>query len=110
MTLGQIGITIPELERKSIQYRRTLLTIIKEAGAGHTGGDLSCIDILNVLYNQTLNVTPATFKDPARDRYIHSKHSTQFSLIRVFILKRNWKPLIPINPILLDTLRKRSMV
>ncbi len=73
---GQI--TIPELERKSILYRKTILTIIKRANAGHTGGDLSCIDILNVLYNHTLNVSPDTFNDPARDRYIHSKgHSAE---------------------------------
>jgi len=71
-------LTIPELQRKSIEYRRTILSIIKNADAGHTGGDLSCIDILNVLYNYTLNVSPAAFADPNRDRYIHSKgHSTE---------------------------------
>ena len=70
--------TFPELQRKSIQYRKTILTIIKNAGAGHTGGDLSCTDILNVLYNHTLNVSPATFTDPNRDRYIQSKgHSVE---------------------------------
>lgn len=69
---------VSELERKSILYRKTILSIIKQAGAGHTGGDLSCIDILNVLYNHTLNLTPETFNDPDRDRYIHSKgHSTE---------------------------------
>lgn len=70
--------TIPDLEQKSIQYRRTILSIIKDANAGHTGGDLSCIDILNVLYNNILTVTPATFTDPDRDRYIQSKgHSVE---------------------------------
>ena len=67
-----------ELALKSVRYRRTVLRIIKEAGAGHTGGSLSCIDILNVLYNNVLNVSPAAFADPARDRYIHSKgHSVE---------------------------------
>ncbi len=67
-----------ELRRKSIAYRKTLLTIIKEAGAGHTGGSLSCIDILNVLYNRVLRVSPETFADPDRDRYIQSKgHSVE---------------------------------
>jgi transketolase len=48
------------------------------AGAGHTGGSLSCVDILNVLYNRILNVTPKTFNDPGRDRYIQSKgHSVE---------------------------------
>lgn len=72
------NVTDLELKIKSIQYRRKLLMHIKKAGAGHTGGDLSCIDILNVLYNRTLNVSPATFDDPRRDRYIQSKgHSVE---------------------------------
>jgi transketolase len=67
-----------ELSRKSIEYRKTILTIIKQANAGHTGGSLSCIDILNVLYNQVMNVTPATIDSPDRDRYVHSKgHSVE---------------------------------
>ena len=67
-----------ELALTSVRYRRTVLRIIKEAGAGHTGGSLSCIDILNVLYNDVLNVSPGTIADPARDRYIHSKgHSVE---------------------------------
>lgn len=61
------------LPLKSLLYRRRLLEIIKQAGAGHTGGGLSCIDILNVLYNSVLNVTPATFSDPGHDRYVQSK-------------------------------------
>lgn len=67
-----------ELKIKSIHYRIKLLKYIKQAGAGHTGGDLSCIDILNVLYNRVLNVSPETFEDPGRDRYIQSKgHSVE---------------------------------
>lgn len=67
-----------ELRLKSFQYRRDLLRIIFHAGAGHTGGSLSCVDILNVLYNRVLHVSPATFNDPCRDRYIQSKgHSVE---------------------------------
>jgi transketolase len=61
------------LPLKSLRYRRKILEIIKHAGAGHTGGGLSCIDILNVLYNRILRVSPANFTDPRRDRYIQSK-------------------------------------
>ena len=69
---------IRELEQKSIQYRKTILRIIKRANAGHIGGSLSCVDILNVLYNLVLNVSPETIHSPDRDRYIHSKgHSSQ---------------------------------
>lgn len=67
-----------ELARKSLHYRRNVLRWIKHAGAGHTGGSLSCVDILNVLYNRILRVSPATAKDPKRDRYIQSKgHSVE---------------------------------
>jgi transketolase len=67
-----------QLQLKSIQYRRDLLTYIYHAGAGHTGGSLSCVDILNVLYNRVLRVSPETFSDPNRDRYIQSKgHSVE---------------------------------
>lgn len=71
-------LTDHELKLKSIQYRRKLLKFIKAADAGHTGGDLSCIDILNVLYNRVLDVSPDTFTSPDRDRYIQSKgHSAE---------------------------------
>jgi transketolase len=62
-----------ELQQKSIKYRLALLKYIKIAKAGHTGGDLSCIDILNVLYNDVLNILPENFSDAGRDRYIQSK-------------------------------------
>ena len=71
-------LSTPQLTRKSWEYRRSLLRCIKHAGAGHTGGSLSCLDILNVLYNRVLRITPATRLDPRRDRYIQSKgHSVE---------------------------------
>jgi transketolase len=70
--------TDDELTLKSIRYRRDLLRYIYHAGAGHTGGSLSCVDILNVLYNRVLRLSPETFADPSRDRYIQSKgHSVE---------------------------------
>jgi transketolase len=62
-----------DLKLKSAQYRKAVLRLIKACGAGHTGGDLSCIDILNVLYNHILRVTPETFHSRDRDYYIQSK-------------------------------------
>ncbi|MBN1466986.1 transketolase [candidate division KSB1 bacterium] len=67
-----------ELAQKSIAYRKKILYYIKKANAGHTGGDLSCIDIINVLYNRVMNVSPRNLHDPQRDRYIQSKgHSVE---------------------------------
>ena len=70
--------TDKELRIKSIQYRMALLKYIMRAKAGHTGGSLSCVDILNVLYNRILHVSPEAFHDPMRDRYVQSKgHSVE---------------------------------
>ncbi len=65
--------TIKELKIQSIQYRKKILQYIVGANAGHTGGSLSCIDILNVLYNRVMNVSPENFGSQERDRYIQSK-------------------------------------
>ena len=62
-----------ELQLKAVSLRRAMLQLIYNAGAGHTGGGLSCMDILNVLYNRVLNVSPETFTSPTRDRYVQSK-------------------------------------
>lgn len=70
--------TTKELQKKSIEYRKNILKYIMKANAGHTGGSLSCTDILNVLYNGILNVSPENFSSPDRDRYIQSKgHSVE---------------------------------
>ncbi len=67
-----------ELRSNRSNIAATCSRIIFHAGAGHTGGSLSCVDILNVLYNRVLRVSPETFDDPHRDRYIQSKgHSVE---------------------------------
>ncbi len=65
--------TTKDLKSRSVIYRKKILKYIKLANAGHTGGSLSCIDILNVLYNKVLNVSPGNFSSADRDRYIQSK-------------------------------------
>jgi transketolase len=65
--------TTKELKQRSLIYRKKILQYIVNAKAGHTGGSLSCTDILNVLYNEVLNVSPENFSSPDRDRYIQSK-------------------------------------
>lgn len=65
--------TTKELKLKSIEYRKKILKYIVGANAGHTGGSLSSTDILNVLYNEVLNVSPENFSSPDRHRYVQSK-------------------------------------
>ncbi len=62
-----------DLILRSFALRRRLLRVIHTAGAGHTGGGLSCLDILSVLYHRVLHVSPETADHPGRDRYVQSK-------------------------------------
>jgi transketolase len=62
-----------DLSEKSKIYRRKILKYIYNAKAGHTGGSLSIIDILNVLYNRIMNINPENWDSKTRDRYVQSK-------------------------------------
>lgn len=85
-----------ELALKSAHCRQSLLRAIKHAGAGHTGGSLSCLDILNVLYNRVLRVSPETFDRPDRDRYIQSKgHSVE--ALYVVLADRGFFPAVELE-------------
>jgi transketolase len=67
-----------ELRLRSVRLRKHVLQTIAAAGAGHTGGDLSCLDILAVLYGGVLRVSPEAVSDPDRDRFVMSKgHSVE---------------------------------
>ena len=65
--------TNKELKLKSVLLRKNVLKYIYKAKAGHTGGSLSCLDILIVLYNRVLKIDPGDPLNPDRDRYIQSK-------------------------------------
>lgn len=55
------------------KIRLRILEIIYKAKAGHTGGDLSSLNVLTALYLHVLNVDPANPKKPDRDRFVMSK-------------------------------------
>lgn len=70
--------TVNSLQRKAISIRKRTLQMIFEAKHGHTGGSLSCVDILVALYFDVLRYNPSDPKDPDRDRFIMSKgHSVE---------------------------------
>lgn len=62
-----------ELYLKSEINRKRLMEIVFKAKAGHIGGDLSCLNVLTVLYNAVMNINPLNLKDPDRDRFVMSK-------------------------------------
>jgi transketolase len=65
--------TADEVRAAARAIRRRNLEIVRSAGLGHIGGDLSAADILATLYFSVLNVDPQRPDDPERDRYIQSK-------------------------------------
>ena len=66
------------LKKKAAQIRTDLLKMIYEAKTGHTGGSLSCTDILTVLYYSVMKINPSNPSWEERDRFILSKgHSVE---------------------------------
>jgi len=62
-----------QLTLQSEMSRRRLMEIIYKAGAGHTGGDLSCLNVMTALYFNIMNVDPEQPKMDGRDRFVLSK-------------------------------------
>ncbi len=71
-------IQIDTIHNISKDIRIKLLHMIYNAKSGHTGGSLSCVDILATLYFRILRYDSAHPDDPNRDRFILSKgHSVE---------------------------------
>jgi transketolase len=71
MYMGSINVLAAKL-------RADTLRIIRNAGGGHIGGDLSVIDILIELYFRQMNISPENREDPERDLFVLSKgHSIE---------------------------------
>jgi len=62
-----------QLKLTSERSRRRLLEIICNARAGHTGGDLSCLNVLTALYFHIMDIDRDNLDSPDRDRFILSK-------------------------------------
>ncbi len=62
-----------KLAEIALNIRRSIVTEIYSAGAGHPGGSLGIADILAYLYFEEMNVDPKNPKDPNRDRFVMSK-------------------------------------
>ena len=62
-----------ELKKKAAVLRKNLIELIYKGGTGHTGGDLSVLNVLTTLYYHTMNVDAKNPKMENRDRFILSK-------------------------------------
>nr|WP_321454962.1 transketolase [uncultured Cohaesibacter sp.] len=64
---------ISDLETRAREIRKRIIRMNSAAGQGHTGGDLSEVDILAALYFRILRNIDPDRKNPDRDRFILSK-------------------------------------
>jgi transketolase len=64
---------IQELKEIARDLRMTIIEMLTEAGNGHPGGSLSLVDLLTVLYFETLKHDPKKPNWRERDRFILSK-------------------------------------
>jgi len=65
--------TIKMVEEKARRIRENIITMLGQAGSGHTGGSLSAADILACLYFWEMNLDPKQPHWPDRDRFVLSK-------------------------------------
>ena len=62
-----------EMKQKANELRKTVISMIVNAGGGHVACSLSEIDILTTLFFKILKFTPENINDPNRDRFVLSK-------------------------------------
>lgn len=72
--MNPFSLSVKELEQKARAIRRRIIVLNAESPAGgHTGADLSQVELLTALYFRILNCSPALEKSDERDIYIQSK-------------------------------------
>ncbi len=62
-----------QLAEKARQYRRDVLDMLYTCQSGHPGGSLSCVEILQALYENVMKYDPKNPKWADRDRMVLSK-------------------------------------
>ncbi len=64
---------INSLEETAKAIRRSIVTMLGEAGSGHPGGSLSSTDVLTALYFHEMKLDPGNPQWDKRDRFVLSK-------------------------------------
>ncbi|WMJ82661.1 transketolase [Oscillospiraceae bacterium LTW-04] len=78
---------IRELAITATKARLAALKAVHTCASGHIGGSLSAMDMLTVLYFETMKVDPANSKNPNRDRFVLSKGHCTPALYSVLALR-----------------------
>lgn len=78
---------VNELNELCRQFRIDVLQAIHDIQSGHPGGSLSVCEILTLLYQEVMNISPQTASDPHRDRLVLCKGHAAPMLYRNLIEK-----------------------
>ena len=89
---GRLGWSVPELRAMSLRLRRDILTLLIDAGSGHSGGPLSCADFGAVLFFHELNLDPKNPAWPERD-FWHFSIGHVTPIIYSLMAERGYFPL-----------------
>ena len=65
-----------ELQKVANEVRKSIVTAVHSAKAGHPGGSLSAADVFTYLYFEEMNIDPKDPKKADRDRFVLSKGHT----------------------------------
>ncbi len=72
-----------ELQKLANEVRKSIVTAVHSAKAGHPGGSLSAADVYTYLYFEEMNIDPKDPKKADRDRFVLSKGHTAPGLYSV---------------------------
>lgn len=64
--------TLTELRETANQIRQDIISMLVEAGSGHSAGPLGMADVFTALYFRIANISPETRSAPDRDRVVLS--------------------------------------
>ncbi len=65
-----------ELQKTANEIRKSIITSVHSAKAGHPGGSLSATEVFTYLYFEEMNIDPKDPKKADRDRFVLSKGHT----------------------------------
>lgn len=74
--MGRTNLTTIQLEAKANTIRKSIISMLEEAGSGHSAGPLGLADIFTALYFNILNIRPEDPLWPDRDIFYLSNGHT----------------------------------
>lgn len=77
-----------KLDDKSIIIRKNIIKTLESGKRAHLGSALSIVEVIRVLYDDYLNVTPKNFSKLSRDRFILSKGHGCLALYSILASKK----------------------